>query len=130
MKFKSANSNPRVPSSNSRVMSSTLQVTSSNLRVTCLKPQVTISNPRVTSSNPRVTSSSPRVTTLNPQVMSSQPRKIHIQKYIIPRCIGIEMLFSSQIFTRNIKKIKSGVINFSSRRNFIKKLNVFFLWTF
>ena len=35
----------------------------------------------------------------------------------MPECIGMEILFSFQIFTRNYK-IRRGIINFASQRNF------------
>ena len=38
------------------------------------------------------------------------------------------MLFSRQISTRNIKKIKSGVINFVPRRNFKKTFEYLFFY--
>ena len=43
------------------------------------------------------------------------PPNSHMQKSVIPECIGMEMLFSFQTLTRNWK-IKSGV--FASQRNF------------
>ena len=56
----------------------------------------------------------------------------------MPECIGMEMLFSFQIFTRNYK-IRRGIINFASQRNFkqtfvseilLKKSNACFLCRF
>ena len=45
------------------------------------------------------------------------PIKQSIQKYVIPECIGMEILFSHQVFTRNWN-IRNGAINFASQRNF------------
>ena len=56
----------------------------------------------------------------------------------MPECIGMEILFSFQIFTRNYK-IRRGIINFASQKNFkqtfvqeilLRKLNACFLWRF
>ena len=56
----------------------------------------------------------------------------------MPECIGMEILFSFQIFTRNYK-IRRGIINFASQRNFkqafvqeilLRKSNACFLGRF
>ena len=56
----------------------------------------------------------------------------------MPECIGMEMLFSFQNFTRNYK-IRRGIINLASQRNFertfvseilLRKSNACFLWRF
>ena len=56
----------------------------------------------------------------------------------MPECIGMEMLLSFQSFTRNYK-IRRGIINFASQRNFqqtfvseilFRKSNACFLWKF
>ena len=58
------------------------------------------------------------------------PPNSHIQKQIIPGCIGIEMLFSFQSFSRNIKKWKVASSILRHKGNLNKHLNACFLWTF
>ena len=56
----------------------------------------------------------------------------------MPECIGMEMLFSFKIFSRNYN-IRRGIINFTSQKNFkeilcqkffFRKSNACFLWRF
>ena len=51
------------------------------------------------------------------------PPNSHIQKQIIPEYIGIEMLFSLQVFIRYIRKEKVSFINPPSQNNFKQMLN-------
>ena len=46
----------------------------------------------------------PLYTSASSPLWYTAPPKSHIQEWIILGCIGIEMLFSLQIFTRNIKE--------------------------
>ena len=58
------------------------------------------------------------------------PPNNHIQKWIISGRIAIEMLFSSQIFTKNIKILNSGIINFASKTNSKQTFECLFSWKF
>ena len=61
-----------------------------------------------------------------PLLWYAAPPNNHIRKYVILGYICRELLFSVQIFTRNIKKMKSGNINMRHKGILNKHLNPVF----